>query len=222
VVANEGVRRDAGVFRESGPGIHWTQLASGVKEKAMIKRFVAVAFVGLLALAVMAPVALAEEQVCRGTIGARTVDNLRVPQGASCTLNGTMVQGTIKVENGATLVANGVRVIGNVHSEGYRSITLREGSRVGGSVQLENGLSSGTGKLVQTRINGDLQFEANRAKMVARGSTILANLQAFQNTGGVVLQNNRIAENLQCKQNNPPPIGGGNQAGDKEGQCAAL
>ena len=59
--------------------------------------------------------------------------------------------------------------------------------------------------MVKTRINGDLQFEANEARMVARNSTILANLQAFQNTGGLVLQNNRIAENLQCKENNPPP-----------------
>lgn len=80
----------------------------------MIKRFLVVAFAGLVALAVIAPVALAEEKVCQGTIGARTVDNLRVPQDASCTLNGTRVQGTIRVENGAKLVANGVRVIGNV------------------------------------------------------------------------------------------------------------
>jgi len=60
------------------------------------------------------------------------VDNLRVPQGASCTLNDTKVQGTLKVENGARLVANGVQVVGNVQSEGFQSITLREGSRVGG------------------------------------------------------------------------------------------
>jgi hypothetical protein len=213
---------DIRVFRERRPHIYEEQAAKGKRSEMLLKRIVAAAFAGLLALAVMAPVALAEERVCRGTIGPTTVDNLRVPQNASCTLNGTKVQGTVKVENGARLVASGVRVIGNVQSEGFQSITLREGSRVGGSVQLENGLSGGTGKVVQTRINGDLQFEANRAKMVARGSTILANLQVFQNTGGVVLQNNRIAENLQCKQNNPPPTGGGNQAGDKEGQCVAL
>ena len=41
--------------------------------------------------------AFAEERTCRGMIGARTVDNLRVPQGATCTLNGTYVKGTIKV-----------------------------------------------------------------------------------------------------------------------------
>ena len=188
----------------------------------MSKRLLAVVFASLLALVVAAPAALAEERVCRGTIGATTVDNLRIPQGASCTLNGTKVQGTIKVENSARLVASGVRVIGNVQSEGFQAITLREGSRVGGSVQLKNGLSGGTGKVVKTRITGDLQFEANKAKMVARNSTILANLQVFQNTGGVVLENNTIAANLQCKENTPPPTDGGNTAGDKEDQCARL
>ena len=33
--------------------------------------------VGMLALMVVAPVAQAEERVCRGTIGAKTVDNVR-------------------------------------------------------------------------------------------------------------------------------------------------
>jgi hypothetical protein len=47
-------------------------------------------------------------------------------------------------------------------------------------------------------------------------------MQVFQNTGGVRLLNNRIAENLQCKENDPPPTGSGNIAGDKEDQCAGL
>jgi len=75
----------------------------------VLKRIVAVAFAGLMALAVMAPSALAEGKVCRGTIGARTLDNVRVPQDASCgTLKGTRVQGMVKVQNGARLIANGV------------------------------------------------------------------------------------------------------------------
>ena len=188
----------------------------------MLKRIVAAALAGVLALTVMAPAALAEERVCRGTIGATTVDNLRVPSGAACTLNGTKVEGTIKVENNAKLYANGVRVIGNIQSEGFQAITVREGSKVGGSVQLKNGQSNGSGKVVSTRINGDQQFEANEARMVARNNTIFGNLQAVGNTGGLVISGNTIAENLQCKENNPPPTGGGNKAGDKEDQCAAL
>jgi hypothetical protein len=176
----------------------------------------------VLALAVFAPAAQAEERVCRGTIGATTVDNLRVPQDASCTLNGTRVEGTVKVERNARLTANGIRVKGNVQSEGFKNIVLRQASVVVGSVQLENGLRDGSGRVINTRINGDLQFFSNEARMIARGNTILANFQANQNMGGLVIENNKVAENLQCQSNNPPPIGGGNTAGDKEGQCAGL
>lgn len=174
------------------------------------------------AMLAVAPTAQAEERVCRGTIGAATVDNVRVPQGATCTLNGTRVEGTVKVERNATLVATGIRVKGNVQSEGFKNVLLRQGSVVVGSVQLDNGLRGGSGRVLNTRINGDLQFFSNDARMVAQGNTILANFQANQNTGGLVIQNNRIAENLQCQSNNPPPVGGGNTAGDKEGQCARL
>jgi hypothetical protein len=176
----------------------------------------------LSALLVAASSAQAEERVCRGTIGAATVDNLRVPSGATCTLNGTKVKGTIKVERGARVFANSVSVVGNIQGEGFQTVSVKEGSTVGGSVQLENGQRDGLGRIASTRINGDLQFFSNRARMVARGNTILANLQAVSNTGGLVIQNNRISENLQCKQNSPPPTGGGNVAGDKEDQCAKL
>src|SRR5918995_3311308 len=86
----------------------------------------------VLALALFAPAAQAEERTCRGTIGATTVDNLKVPQGASCTLNGTRVEGTVKVERNARLTANGIRVKGNVQSEGFKNIVLREASVVVG------------------------------------------------------------------------------------------
>lgn len=125
----------------------------------MLKRIMAVALAGVLALIVMAPAALAEERVCRGIIGTTTVDNLLVPSGAACTLNGTKVEGTIKVENGAKLTANGVRVIGNIQSEGFEAIAVKKGSKVGGSV-LKNGQEGGSGKVASTRINGDLQFRA--------------------------------------------------------------
>lgn len=187
-----------------------------------MKRILAVALASVLALTLAAPAALAEERVCRGTIGAKTVDNVRVPQGATCTLNGTRVEGTIKVENDATLVAKGVRVKGNIQSEGFRNIRVADNSGVVGNVQLKNGQSDGLARIVATRINGDLQFESNAAQIVARNNTVGANLQAVQNTGGIELTGNTIAENLQCKENNPPPTGGGNTAGDKEDQCAAL
>jgi hypothetical protein len=176
----------------------------------------------VLSLAVFAPEAQAEERTCRGAIGSTTVDNLLVPQGASCTLNSTRVEGTVKVERNATLVANTIRVKGNVQSEGFKNITLRQNSVVVGSVQLENGLDGGSGRVLNSKVNGDLQFFSNEARMIARGNTLLANFQANQNKGGLVIENNKIAENLQCQSNDPPPTGGGNTAGDKEGQCRRL
>lgn len=40
-------------------------------------------------LAAVPSVAAAEERVCRASIGAVTLDNVRVPAGATCTLTGT-------------------------------------------------------------------------------------------------------------------------------------
>ncbi len=177
---------------------------------------------GLAALLMAASVAQAEERSCRGTIGGATVDNVRVPQGASCTLNGTKVEGTVLVERNAKLFANGIRVKGNVQSEGFRSIFLRQDSRVVGSVQLENGLEDGVARVANSTINGDLQFFSNQARMVASGNTILANFQANQNKGGLVIENNRISSVLSCQENDPRPTGGNNRAGDKEGQCTRV
>lgn len=186
---------------------------------SMMKRVaLALMFVGASAMAT-ANVAHAEETQCRGTIGAVTLDNVFVPDGASCTLNGTRLIGTLKVGTGATLVANSVRVNGNIQAEGSASVTVQGNSRVGGSVQIKQG---GSASVRGARINGDLQFDEMRGALSASQNVIGGNLQAFKNTGGLVITNNRIAQNLQCKENNPPPTGGGNTAGSKEDQCEAL
>jgi len=94
------------------------------------------AILTLSAVLAATPGARAEETTCTGTIGARTVDNVRVPQGRGCTLDRTRVEGTIKVERDATLRGSGVRVIGNVQAQGHRFVSLRD-STVGGSVQFD-------------------------------------------------------------------------------------
>ena len=65
------------------------------------------------------------QRTCRGTIGSTTVDDLLVPQGATCTLDGTTVKGTITVKGDATLRAAHVRVVGNVQSENAKRVVLR-------------------------------------------------------------------------------------------------
>jgi hypothetical protein len=183
-------------------------------------RKMAVVAITLGVLVSAAPSALAEETTCRGTLGAITVDNLRVPQGASCTLNGTTVEGTIYVEANATLRANDVHVIGNVQGENARRVNVVAGSFVGGSIQVVQG---GAAQVTASEVGGDLLFDSNNGSLSARNNTIGGNLQAFQNTGGVVISRNVIDGNLQCKENNPAPTGGRNIVhGNKEDQCANL
>jgi hypothetical protein len=173
----------------------------------------------LLVLAI-AGVVQAEERVCRGSLGAITVDNLVVPQNASCTLKGTRVQGTIKVERGATLLASGISVVGNIQAENAARVNVLSNSAVGGSIQI---VQSGAAKIDSVKINGDLLFDSNNRSLSANRNTIGGNLQAFQNTGGVSITANRINGNLQCKGNNPAPTGRGNIVqGTKEDQCARL
>ncbi len=170
-------------------------------------------------LIVAGPVA-AEERTCRGIIGAATVDNLRVPQGATCVLEGTIVKGTIKVERDAVLRALGVRVVGNVQGENAQKVVVADGSRVGGSVQVKQGARA---KVVDSRVNGDIQFDDNSGKNIARRNVVGGSVQAFQNDGGVAIFGNRIDGNLQCKENSPRPTGGGNVVGgNEEDQCRGF
>jgi hypothetical protein len=164
--------------------------------------------------------AMAEERTCRGQIGATTVDNLRVPDNASCWLRGTRVKGTIKVETAATLRADNVIVIGNVQAENARNVIVQAGSRVGGSVQVVQG---GAATVANSHVNGDIYYDENRAAVRAIRNRVGGNVQAFQNMGGVEIRGNTIEENLQCKANNPRPIGGNNIVhGNKEDQCSRL
>ncbi|HEX5955039.1 MAG TPA: hypothetical protein VFY37_03810 [Solirubrobacterales bacterium] len=194
------------------------------KTRTKRKRAVGAVACGAAALALgglLVPAAAqAEETVCRGALGAVTVDNLLVPQGANCALTGTRVQGTIKVQRNAALNAAGVRVIGNVQGENARNVVVRGGSRVGGSVQVVQGQAATVRDSVVTQ---DILYDHNRAALRAISNTVGGNIQAFQNTGGVQISFNRVNGNLQCKENVPPPTGGGNVVqGNKEDQCARL
>jgi hypothetical protein len=164
--------------------------------------------------------ASAEERACTGTLGRVTVDNLRVPEGYTCTLQKTRVKGTIKVETGATLQAGGIVVVGNVQAEGARSVVIAGGSRIGGSVQIVQG---GSARIAGSTVDGSIQLESNRRALVVETTIVGADVQAFQNRGGVRISRNTIDGNLQCKENVPAPTGGGNVVeGSKEDQCRRL
>lgn len=163
--------------------------------------------------------AVAEEFRCTGAVGAVALDNIFVPDGASCTLNRTRANGSIVVGTGARLTATSVSVNGNLQAEGAADVRVGGNSTFGGSVQIVQG---GSATITRARINGDLLFDENTAPLEASSNVIGGNLQAFKNMAGVRLTTNRIKGNLQCKENIPAPTGSGNQASSKEDQCARL
>jgi hypothetical protein len=230
--------RERGISQASGPrpadGVHLIERRSirgsspaanhskelNMKIKRAIQAGVLAAALAGAGIATLPQATQAEERVCRGTIGATTVDNLRVPDGASCTLDGTYVKGTVKVEGDAKLVARKVHVVGNIQAEDSANVRVLAGSRVGGSIQLAQGVSA---RIYRVKVKGDLQFLENSGTLSAEENTIGGNLQAFQNSGGLKIARNVIDGNLQCKENRPAPTGGKNTVdGNKEDQCKHL
>ncbi|MBM7784687.1 hypothetical protein [Tenggerimyces flavus] len=177
----------------------------------------AAALVGVVLVPSMAH---AEERVCRNaTLGAITVDNLRVPAGAWCTLNKTKLIGTAKIERAAALSANSARINGNVQAENARQVNLRS-TFVGGSVQIKQG---GGAAVTDSRITADIQYDSNRTALSALRNRVGGSIQVMSNRGGVTITSNRVNGNLQCKSNNPAPRGSGNIVqGNKEDQCKRL
>lgn len=174
---------------------------------------------------VYAPSAAAADRICNGSIDAiSTDDNIVVPNGASCRLDGTRTDGNVLVGTNASLTALGVRVGGNIQAERHGTVTVaaRGATRsvIDGNIQLKNG---GAARVDLATIDGNLQVEGANRSQTATGNIIEGDLQAFGNRGGFEIRGNRIDGNLQCSGNVPPPHGGDNAvSGDREGQCARL
>ncbi len=141
------------------------------------------AMLGAAAAFMLPSSALADDRICRGTLGAITVDNLKVPAGATCKLNRTRVEGNVIVNRKATLRADRIRVDGNVQAEGAALVRVVD-STVGGSIQLEQGRG---GAALRNRVEGDIQL--------------------FSNRGAFTVTANQVDGNLQCKSNKPRPTG---------------
>ncbi len=180
---------------------------------------------GLLA---SAQVARAGDFECRGTLGPVTiVGNLLVPDDATCVLTGTQVQGSIMVKSRANLEATGATVTGGLQGESPASVLIGGDSRFGNGISLRkaedvNNPAAGKIDISATYVNGDLQLEENREPISLRDNEIVGSVQANKNTGGLEITGNQIGNGLQCQDNNPPPVGGGNVAKQKQGQCQFL
>jgi hypothetical protein len=180
---------------------------------------------GLLA---NASVARAGDFECRGTLGAVTiVGNLLVPDDSSCVLTGTFVQGNVVVKSRANLEASAVEITGGLQGESPARVVVRD-SQLGNSISLRkaedvnNQFAGGQIRITGTQVTGDVQLEENRVPITLDNNDIVGSIQANKNIGGLEITGNRIGNGLQCQDNSPPPVGGGNVAKQKQGQCQFL
>jgi hypothetical protein len=87
--------------------------------------------------------------------------------------------------------------------------------------------------IFENEIGGSVKFEKNAGpRVLVEENAIAGELQILENVirEGLNLDENivggnmqvQVRQNLQCKENEPPPTGGGNTARKKQGQCRFL
>lgn len=152
-------------------------------------------------------------------IGAIALDSVIVPEGATCVLEGTRLNGSILVGARGHLSATDVQVTGGLQADGAAHTRLAGASSIGAAVQIKQGGSADVSGAV---IRGDLQIDAMSGPVSASGNQLAGNLQVMSNRGGVALISNRLDGALQCKDNLPAPTGSANMASIKEDQCRSL
>lgn len=177
----------------------------------------------LSAVSLLLPaVAFGDEINCTGTLRG-SFDNVNVPPGRNCTLIDSRVQGSIYVRGNATLNVYRTSIKGNIQSEGARYVRLHgSGVNLDGSVQIKYATAASS-IAAGTWIGGSVQYEENTGSLSISGARVGQDVQIFNNWGGASVFNNTINGNLQCKESDPPPTGGGNAVGgNKEDQCASF
>lgn len=189
-----------------------------------------------------------DDDRCTGVVVGGTYENIKVPDGATCTLRGVTVSGNVVALRDARLFVEDSRVDGNIQGENAAVVHVR-GGRLGGNLQVYEGTSVGelgvsiTGGTVLTQGNiqvtkmrtgrilvadavletGNLQVEENvvETSLDVTRNRVAQNLEVRKHQGGAakVVRDNTVHQKLECKENAPPFVGGPNAAAEAEGQC---
>lgn len=90
---------------------------------------------------------------------------------------------------------------------------------IGGNLIAEK-VAGTTATIRGNTVGGTLQVQKGRNNVITN-NTVRQNLQYFDNAFGQII-GNTIGEDLQCQNNSPAPVGAGNTARQKQGQCATF
>jgi predicted phosphodiesterase len=151
-----------------------------------------------------APPASADDTTCTGTISSGSLDNVIVPSG-NCVLTGSVVvDGNVK-QLGGNLKVDGIPVGGNVQAEGGGFTEVFEAT-VERSVQIKK--TTGLAQVQGSIVGADIQVEEkNDGSIEIVSNDVEGNVQIWKNSGGsiILVEDNVIDGNLQCKENAPSP-----------------
>jgi hypothetical protein len=150
------------------------------------------------------------------SLGAQTVGNVTVPNGARCVLLGTRVTGNLLLGADAAVQASAAVVDGNVQGQ-QRPRVRMAGGVVRGSVQLVNHDSL---VLTGVQIDGSVQAMQGLGGLLRlQDLRVNGSVQLASQRGPAVILANRVQGELSCDGFAQRPVLGGNQAAPLRGQC---
>lgn len=163
---------------------------------------------------------LGDDINCQTVIGAETVDDNLVIA-APCTLNGTTVEGNIRIFTGGSLTAIGAVIDGNIEADTADFVAIQN-TEVDGRIKLDS-MVGDLSYIRDSAIDGKISLKNNRSRLEMQGNFIDDDLIANENIGGVFIGDNIIEGDLECKKNSPEPVGDNNfVSGKTKNQCRDL
>src|SRR5207302_1440092 len=114
-----------------------------------------------------------------------SVQNVVVPDGASCVLSGATVSGNVQVKHNASLsvgLLGASTIRGNVQADHCGSVMLSGTVTVGGNVHIQHCAADSGYTGPGIRIDGNFRCHDNLGACVARNGSVGGNVQVNDNT----------------------------------------
>ena len=186
----------------------------------MMSRTIATSKITIIAIVLVCTPVFGGEINCQSKYGAVKLDG-NVVIAAPCTLNGTKVDGNIKIFAGGSLIAVGAVIDGNIKADTADFIDLRN-TEVDGNVDLKE-MVGDVSYIRDSTIDGKVKLDKNRSHLKLLRNYVDKNVDVVKNSGGVVISDNVIDGDLKCEKNSPKPEASNNMvSGKMKDQCSGL
>lgn len=133
------------------------------------------------------------------------------------------IGGNLQLKYATTMYMTKGFVRGDLQLENHKGAAAINGGTIHGNVQQTKGAATGSIRLENARVYGDVQVkESGHTRLYT--NRVTGNVQVEKNRGKYqIVRSNTISSNLQCKENKYGVTGGKNVVkGSKEGQCRNL